>query len=90
MARSLCIGGHRTEKEEVVHCCILNFLQSPSVILPLKQALYSFFGARGIGTDGTSVRVFKKKSYFDDITKNKGLVSDLNMLVGRVPEVEFF
>ena len=54
------------------------------------MALYSFFGARGIGTDGMSVRVFKKKSYFDDITKNKGLVSDLNMLVGRVPEGEFF
>ena len=38
---------------------------------PFKVALYSFFGARGIGTNGTSARVFKKDFYFDDVTENK-------------------
>ena len=56
----------RLQNRKRESCCI--FLQSPSVILPLKVVLDSFFGARGIGTDGMSVRVFKKKSYFDDIT----------------------
>ena len=36
------------------------------------MALYSFFAARGIGTNGASARVLKKNFYFDDITKNKG------------------
>ena len=37
-----------------------------------KVALYSFFDARRIGTNGTSARVFKENFYFDDVTKNKG------------------
>ena len=36
------------------------------------MALYSFLGARGIGTNGASSGVFKKNFYFDDVTKNKG------------------
>ena len=42
------------------------------IITLFKVALYSFFVARGIGTNGASVRVFKKNFYFDDATKNKG------------------
>ena len=38
----------------------------------LKVALYSFFGARGIGTNDASARVFKKNFYFDDVTENNG------------------
>ena len=38
----------------------------------IKVALYSYFGARGIGTNGASARVFKKDFYFDDVTENKG------------------
>ena len=41
-------------------------------IRELKVALYSFFAARGIGTNGASARVFKKNFYFDDVAKNKG------------------
>ena len=37
-----------------------------------KVALYSFFGTRGIGTNGASVPVFKKYFYFDDVTENNG------------------
>ena len=81
---------HRRPQNRKRGSCCIFLPSSPSVILPLKVALYRFFGARGIGTDGTSVQVFKKKSYFDDVTKKKGFLSDLNMLVGRVPEVEFF
>ena len=40
----------------------------------LKVVLYSFFVARGIGTNGASARVFKKNFYFDDVTKNKGFL----------------
>ena len=36
------------------------------------MALYSFFAAQGLGTNGASVQVFKKNFYFDDVTKNKG------------------
>ena len=38
----------------------------------LKVALYSFFGARGIGTNGASALILKKNFYFDDVTKSKG------------------
>ena len=38
-----------------------------------KVALYSFFDARRIRTNGTSARVFLENFYFDDVTKNKGL-----------------
>ena len=36
------------------------------------MALYSFYGAREIGTYGASALVFKKNFYFDEVTKNKG------------------
>ena len=32
----------------------------------------------------------KKKFYFDDVTKNNCFLSDPKMLVGRVPDGEFF
>ena len=40
--------------------------------LEIKVALYSFFAARGIGTNGASARVSKKNFYFDYVTKKKG------------------
>ena len=37
------------------------------------MALDSFFGARGIGTNGASALVFKKNYfYFYEVPKNKG------------------
>ena len=52
-----------------------------------KVALYGFFGARGIGTNGA--RVFKKKFYFDEVTKRRVLI-DLRMHITRFPDGEFF
>ena len=37
-----------------------------------KVALYRFFDARRIGTNGTSARVFLENFYFDDVTKTQG------------------
>ena len=37
-----------------------------------KVALYVFFGARGMGTNGMSAQVFENNLYFDNVTKYKG------------------
>ena len=62
---------------EISHVTTLvspRFSNQSSLVLKniLKVALYSFFAARGIGTNGTSARVFKKILCFDDVTKKKG------------------
>ena len=54
-----------------------------------KVAIYCCFGARGVGTNGASARVFKNNFYFDDVTK-KGFLSDLKTHIGRVQDGEFF
>ena len=40
--------------------------------------------------NGASAQVFKENFDFDDVTKNKGFLSDLRTLITRVPEGEFF
>ena len=49
------------------------------------MAQYFFLGTRVVGTNGTSTRVFEKNLYFNNITKNKGFLSDVKMDVGCVP-----
>ena len=54
------------------------------------MGLYSFFGARGIGTNGASALVFNKDFYFDEVTRKQGFSSDLKKHIARFPDGEFF
>lgn len=49
-----------------------------------------FLGARGIGTNSANERVFKKNLYFDDVTKNRGFLSDPKTDIARFPDCEVF
>ena len=52
------------------------------IIRELKVAQYSFFGVRGIGTNGVSARVFIKNFYFDDVSNNKsGVLQTANFFL---------
>lgn len=53
-----------------------------------KVTLYSFFGARGIGTNGARARVLKQNLYFHN--KKEGFLIDLKTHIGRVQDDEFF
>ena len=58
-----------------------------------KVALYSFFGARGIATNGASARVFKKKYCLITILMTppkRGFMSDLKTHIARFQDSEFF
>ena len=48
-------------------------------IRELKVALYSFLGARGMGTNGASARVFKEKK------NNKNKHGGETLIASRVP-----
>ena len=46
------------------------------------MAQYSFFGVRGIGTNGVSAQVFITNFYFEEVTKNKlGVFQTANFFV---------
>ena len=52
------------------------------IIRELKVAQYSFFGVRGIGTNGVSAQVFITNFYFEEVTKNKlGVFQRANFFV---------
>ena len=56
-----------------------------------KVALYSFFDAREIGTNGASARVLKRISTLMTLLKTRVLFySSKNTYNGRVPEGNFF
>ena len=57
--------------------------------MTFKVALYSFFGARGIDTDGASARVFEKIPILITSLK-QGFLSDLKTHIGCFPDGERF
>ena len=85
---SHCVGGFGGSSSITVSCSSIfgsdNF----------KVALYSFFGARGIGTNGATARVFKKNiNCLITIlmtSPKKGFVSDLKTHIARFQDSEFF